>query len=579
MIGDEYLELRASLGNALRALTELAHDLNAKPASRQTLHDLGNSLNDPFLFVVVGEVKAGKSSLLNALFGREFCKVDVLPATDKVYLFKYGNPEKNVHVSERLTECYRNEPFLQDFNIVDTPGTNTIVSEHQEITEEFIPRADLVLFVFSVVNPWAASAWEFLKLVHSTWLKNVVFVVQQSDLRSPQEVETVVKHLEATAQKHVGASIPIFAVSGKKAFEAKSGRLYSGELADSRLPELERYIDEAVTEGADRLGKLLSVTRSCEVVLAEMRADLDNTLAILLRDEGRLGKLNSTLEERKAQSLRQIGGVLYALSQSYEKAQARAEEVLKEKLNFAQTLKLVFRKADWQRDFQQDIEDKLKDSFQRQIGQSLELLEEDLKSVWKQLHERLQEDFADEKRGAATMPDFHNRRAALLKKIELTLLEKMSSREIDRQMQKMFTETGSVLRLPMGVAAGGAIAAVAAYLAHVAVVDVTGTIAGLAAVSGAMVAVMKRRKILNQFGSEMRQRRDEVLQAIEDQLSHSVELFYQELAATFEPLRTFCTSQLKEYQPREERCGDVGQQLGALEESLREMTAPAPVEE
>lgn len=572
MIGDEYLELRATLGTALSELSSLAHDLSAKPAARQTLHDLSRSLNDPFLFVVVGEVKAGKSSLLNALFGRDFCKVDVLPATDKVYLFKYGAKEKNVHISDRLTECYRDALFLQDFNIVDTPGTNTIVAEHQEITEEFIPRADLVLFVFSVTNPWAASAWEFLKLVHSTWLKNVVFVVQQSDLRSPQEVETVVNHLAATAQKHVGADIPIFAVSAKRAYEAKCGRLYSGELADSHLPELEKYIDDVVTAGADRLGKLRSVVRSCEVVLSEMRSELGTTLEILQNDERRLDKLTSTLQERKAQSLRQIGGVLYALSQSYEKAQVRAEELLKEKLSFGQTVKLVFRKADWQRDFQQGIEDRLKDSFQRQIGQSLELLEEDLKSVWKQLHEKLHEEFSDEQRGAATMPDFHDRRTALLKKIELTLLEKMSSREIDEQMQKMFTDTGSILRVPVGVAAaGGILAAIAAGLAQTALLDVTGTIAGLAAVSGALVAVLKRRKILSEFGREMHRRRDDVLHAIEDQLTHSVDLFYQELESTFEPLRTFCSAQLREFLPREERCEGIAQRLGALEEQMQEM--------
>src|SRR5438067_4236832 len=130
MIGEDYFELRARLGTSLFSLSTLAHDLRASPETLQTLQGLGNSLREPFLFVVVGEVKAGKSSVLNALFGREFCRVDVLPATDKIYVFKYGNEERDVHVNEKLTECYRPNIFLRDFNIVDTPGTNTIVSEH-----------------------------------------------------------------------------------------------------------------------------------------------------------------------------------------------------------------------------------------------------------------------------------------------------------------------------------------------------------------------------------------------------------------------------------------------------------------
>src|SRR2546430_271694 len=105
MIGDEYFQIRAQLGTAVFSLSTLAHDLNAEPDILQTLQGLGVSLREPFLFVVIGEVKAGKSSVLNALFGREFCRVDVLPATDKIYVFKYGDEERDVNVNEKLTEC------------------------------------------------------------------------------------------------------------------------------------------------------------------------------------------------------------------------------------------------------------------------------------------------------------------------------------------------------------------------------------------------------------------------------------------------------------------------------------------
>ena len=40
-------------------------------------------------------------------------------------------------------------PLLQQVNIVDTPGTNVILDRQQRLTEEFVPRADLVLFCLS----------------------------------------------------------------------------------------------------------------------------------------------------------------------------------------------------------------------------------------------------------------------------------------------------------------------------------------------------------------------------------------------------------------------------------------------
>jgi predicted GTPase len=120
-------------------LLKLAADMQREPAMLDTLQNMLKDVREPLLFVVVGEVKAGKSTLLNALFGQDFCKVDVLPATDRIYIFKYASHEEMVDISAQVTERYQPIGFLQDFNIVDTPGTNTMVAEHQTITENFIP--------------------------------------------------------------------------------------------------------------------------------------------------------------------------------------------------------------------------------------------------------------------------------------------------------------------------------------------------------------------------------------------------------------------------------------------------------
>src|SRR5205823_15056326 len=96
------------------------------------------------------------------------------------------------------------------------------VAEHQTITENFVPRADLVLFVFSVVNPWSQSAWDLLKFVQKKWLKNVVFVLQQSDLRGNSEIAVIHRHLQDTAMQKLGFAPPIFPVSARKALLART---------------------------------------------------------------------------------------------------------------------------------------------------------------------------------------------------------------------------------------------------------------------------------------------------------------------------------------------------------------------
>ncbi|MDP9292463.1 MAG: dynamin family protein, partial [Verrucomicrobiota bacterium] len=537
------------LASALGSLTAFAQNLHAPSDTMDTLRGLHTSLHEPFMFVVVGEVKAGKSSLLNALFGREFCRVDVLPATDKIHVFKYGETEQDVAITDRLMERYRPNIFLRDFNIVDTPGTNTIVVEHQTITEKFLPLADLVMFVFSITNPWAASGWDFLNLVHKRWLKNVVFILQQVDLRSETEVAAIVTHFDQTLRERLGASFPIFAVSAKKALAAKTVTPDPALLAESNIDKLESYINDAVARGEMRAEKLRSVCQTSQVILGELCEKAQGAYSVLRKDMERLQQLEMTMEDRKTQSMRQVDGLLWTLAQSYERSQRRGETLLREKLSLTETFKLILRKQQWQRQFQADLEAALHESFVRQIQNAVDLLQGDLKNVWRQLHESVRKNFDPSVATGSNIPDFLDERNVLLKKIELTLMEKMSGAEVEAQLKKLFVETATWLRLPAGVAAASGLATLALALAHAAIVDVTGTIAGVAAVAGTVVAVLQRQKILAEFRDQMAAKRNEVLSAIEDHLRHAIELFYQELTATFLPLKNFCAAERKIYEP------------------------------
>ena len=328
MLADVYLQFRTRTETALSSLLKLATDMQREPGMLDTLQNLLQDVREPLLFVVVGEVKAGKSTLLNALFGQEFCKVDVLPATDRIYIFKYGPREQTIDVSAHVTERYQPITFLQDFNIVDTPGTNTMVAEHQTITENFIPRADLVLFVFSVVNPWGASAWELLRFVNQKWLKNVVFVLQQADLREAREVEVIEQHLRETASQRLGFAPPIFAVSGRKAFLARTSGVDKERLwNESRLAALEQHVNRMVDESKHGLPKLVTTCQTATVILADNAARVHNILETIVRDEEHLTRLDGILAERKEQTLRQVGGFLRGIEQACRRCETRGATV------------------------------------------------------------------------------------------------------------------------------------------------------------------------------------------------------------------------------------------------------------
>ncbi len=566
MVGEKYLELRSQLGTSLGSLTALAQQVGAPEETLQNLQNLANQLHQPFLFVVVGEVKSGKSSLLNALFGRDFCKVDVLPATDRIYVFTYGESERDAQLSEHVTERFRPIDFLKDFNIVDTPGTNTIVANHQEITEKFIPVADLIVFVFSVTNPWAASAWDFLRLLGREWKKRIVFVVQQADLRTSEEVEVVIRHLEQTILQILGDSCPIFAVSAKKAFLAKTDPTQKSLWPESGLGALEEWINQTVSQSEERGGKLRSVAQTAQVITGGLRARVQGSLDILKSDQEKLTAIRGTFDSRKQQTQRQVGGFIREIEQAYDTCRTRGEKLLEERLTFGQTIKMIFSGGRWEKDFQDHVETDVRKEVQTRIEHALNLLETDLRSIWEDLQERVNLQFAADarKQVRAAIPAFLSQRQAVLQRLQLTLVEQMSDARIKEQLQDLFGETARWLRVPTGVAAAGGLATIIAALTHTAILDVTGTVASVAAVTGTLYAIWRRRKILRQYREEMNQKRQELSRAVETQLRHAIDAFYHEVGQTFAPLESFCEAETKRHLPLKEQIDRIDASIGTI---------------
>ena len=568
MIADNYLQLRTELESALARLLRLNSEMRRDPATLDTLQGLLTDIREPLLFVVVGEVKAGKSSLLNALFGQEFAKVDVLPATDRVYIFRHGAEEKSVETSPQLTERYLPIPFLRDFNVVDTPGTNTMVPEHQTITESFVPRADIVLFVFSVVNPWSQSAWELLNFVQKKWLKNVVFVLQQADLRESSEIDIIHRHLQDTAMQKLGFAPPIFSVSARKALLARTTGLDKEQLwRESGFGPLEDQINRMVTESGVRILKLQSTARTAGVILQEVADEIHGSVETIIRDEKHLARVNEFLQVRKETTLRQVAGFLRGVEQACRECARQGTQLLEEKLSFWRTWRLVWSREKWQHEFQTDVEAKLRQTVEPQVENAVQLLETDLRGLWPQLQDTIEANFASEgkTRMRKTIPDFARQRRELLQSIQLTLVERVAGKGVEEQLDKMFRETAAWLRLPAGVAAAGGIVTVIVAMSSAAVADVTGTLAVSAAVIGTIVAFTQRRKILAAYEKEMEKKREELSHAIEEQMKHAIDLFYKEIAVAFEPLAAFCTAERQRYEP-------LLEQTSSLQETLRGLT-------
>jgi signal recognition particle receptor subunit beta len=351
MIGQDYFDVRSRLMAVLEDLQSLAKEAGAETRQMSVMDNLSHSLRDPFVFVVTGEVNVGKSTFLNALFGEEFCRTGVMPTTDKIHFFKHGPKLKRVPISDTLEEVHVPAEFLRDFHVVDTPGTNSIESEHQEITERFMPSADMVIFVFSAMNPWGASAWQFLEKVHRTWMRNVVFVLQQCDLRAPEELEAIQSYMKQLCRQRFGREFVLFPVSGKKAFLARSSGLDRERLlAESGFTALEEHISKSIGAGGARVGKLGMAMRIAQDILSSLKKLVGG------RDEEQeewkrvLKGLEHSLSSVQARTQAKFGPTLDGTVSDFAEASAGLVNRLRDSHVPANALSYFFSKKVWSTD-------------------------------------------------------------------------------------------------------------------------------------------------------------------------------------------------------------------------------------
>ena len=254
----------------------------ATPADTKTLADSARQLDDLFLLVVVGEFNAGKSAFINALLGTRVLEEGVTPTTSRIHLIRYGDATTDVVAASGVQVVTAPVESLEDIHIVDTPGTNAILREHERLTSDYVPRADFVLFVTSADRPFTESERAFIDTIRG-WGKKIVIIVNKIDIFDREEdVDKVLAFVGDAAQRVIGTRSPVFAVSARLAMRAKQGEPETW--AASRFEALERYLHEALDEQSRFRLKLSSPLAVGDVLARRYLTAADERLGLLAAD-------------------------------------------------------------------------------------------------------------------------------------------------------------------------------------------------------------------------------------------------------------------------------------------------------
>ncbi len=470
-----------------------------------TVSDLRNRINEPFMFVIVGEVKAGKSSFINALLetGREITQVAPQPMTDVIMQILYGDTEETVVVNPYLKRVFLPVDILKEIAIVDTPGTNTIVEHHQEITESFIPASDLIVFVFEAKNPYRQSAWDFFNFIHADWHKKIIFVLQQKDLMNADDLTINFQGVTDYAIKKGVQNPIVFAVSAKQEQE--------GDTENSGFPKLREYIQQNITGGKAPILKLENNVQTCTTIIGRIRAALDVRQEQFKADTEFREDIVQTLNNQEQKSYKQVEILSENLVAAYDRITREKEEELKNGLGFFSLVRRSFasifsKKAsmkDWLDDMSLDLERSLNTELRNKLDEGVSDLAESIQQMARMIELKIKTSKSILSTDQDIFSDIAERRGRVIMELQeafgrfMNRAENFSDKSLfpDRQSVTPNIATGSGLAV---------IGVVLAAVTHGAVLDITG---GILTTIGLMFAgvttTVKRRKILNSFRGEI----------------------------------------------------------------------------
>ncbi len=565
ILSDEQRELLAAERELLAAVSAGLERSDAAAGDLRALAESVGQLDELFLLVVVGEFNAGKSALINALLGERVLAEGVTPTTSKIHHITWG--EKLTRqplgaVGERITAAVES---LRQLTVVDTPGTNALDRAHEALTTDYVPRADLVLFVTSADRPLSESERVFLETIRR-WGKKVAMVVNKVDiLKNDAERAEVLAYVVANATRLLGVAPEVFAVSALRASEAAT----DDQRTASGLPVVEAFLHETLDSGELlrlKLGNPLGVARH---LLQGCLTTVEARLGLLAEDRRTIGDIGRQTETWTGDVRREFDLRLSDIDNSLLGMERRGMEFFDETVRIAKLAKL-FDTSGLKQTFESAVVAEAPEQVEEKVDSLIDWLVDSELAHWQNVvnHVNRRTSAHADRMVGEVGGRFETDRARLLETVGRAARDKMASydrvaeaRRMAEDLQKAVTSTALLEVGAVGL--GTAVALAASSTAA----DITGlTAAGLMAVLGLFVLPHRRRRAKADLKQKISTLRTELMTGLTGHFEKEAERGRRRLEETIAPYTRFVRSE-------SDRLEEERTSLASLSERVGEMMA------
>ena len=566
ILSDREQELRAREGELLDRLAAALERFGADVVAGdlQRFREAREQLNGLFLLVIAGEFNSGKSSFINALLGERVLPEGVTPTTDRINLLRHGATVSEQQLESFLLERTHPAELLREITVVDTPGTNAIIRRHEELTRDFVPRSDLVLFVTSADRPFTESERTFLEQIRE-WGKKIVFVINKVDILTNQgDRDQVIAYVGDNATALLGETPQIFPVSARLAMEARAKG--ANELWErSGFDAVEEYLLHTLDQEERVRLKLLNPLNVGLRLAARYKEAAFERLKLLAQDIEALQNIDGQLALFHQGMLRDFEPRLARLDLLLNEMESRGLRFFEETIRLGRIRSLLDSEA-VKRSFEREVIADTPQQIEAEVGRIIDWIVERNLQVWQDVNR-----FVDRRRLAQHQEEmlgevptsFSYNRQALLESVGRVSREVVGGYDREAEARAIANEVqGTFATTALAQAGAIGLGTLVVTVVTGAAADVTGILLAAAlAVGGFWVIPRKRRQAIKDFQQRVGDLRTRLRDGLTRQVHQEISQSTQRVNDAIAPYRRFVQSQ-------QQRINEARGELVATEDAL-----------